>query len=576
MLGIALAAERDGDRLIDLVLSGAKDLTNADGGTLYIRTDDDDLAVAARRSERLGENVGGTSGVAPTYPPIPLVLGTGASNHGDLAARAVHLGTTLHLPGDGLADAPDLLRRLDDQLGQRAVSVLTVPLKPRGGDAVGVLQLTNASDPVSGEAIPFAPDAVALAEALAAQAATALYNRELLLGQQRLFDAVVELVAGAIDAKSPYTGGHCERVPELALMLAEAADEETDGPLAPFHFRTEDEWREFRVGAWLHDCGKLTMPDHVIDKATKLEAVHNRLHEVRTRFEVLWRDAEIARLEAILSGGDAEAATRACAERQAQLVGDFAFVAACNEGGEGMADGDIARLHAIAGQQWARHFSDRIGLSHAERTRLAAVPEPPLPAWEPVLSNRPEHRVPWSAADRAAQADPRLTMKVPAYKQDLGELHNLAVRRGTLTEEDRFTVNGHIVQTIRMLETLPYPRSMRRVPEYAGTHHETMRGDGYPFGLGAGQLSVPARIMAVADIFEALTAADRPYKPPMRLSQAVEILDRFAADGHVDPEIVRLFLRHDLHRRYAERFLAPEQIDEVDVARYLRATPTPA
>ena len=393
----------------------------------------------------------------------------------------------------------------------------------------------------------------------------------------------------SIDAKSSHTGGHCARVPELALMLAREAERESSGPLAPFRFASEAEWREFRIGAWLHDCGKVTTPDFVVDKATKLETLHNRIHEIRTRFEVLLRDARIARLEGELAGGDPEALERTYRERQAELEEQFAFVAACNVGQEAMDREHIDRLRQIGSQGWRRHFDDSLGLSWQELELLRPGPAVPgvddtagmvgtaTPAAgiesgvpERLLADQPWHRIPRRASD-IPDASHGFRMAVPELLYNHGELHNLSIISGTLNSEERYKINEHIVQTILMLEALPLPSDLARVPEYAGTHHETVSGSGYPRGLKGDELSIPARIMAIADIFEALTAPDRPYKKAKSLSQSVAILAGFRDRGHIDADLFDLFLRRGVHRAYAERFLRPEQIDSVDESQYLRA-----
>jgi HD-GYP domain-containing protein (c-di-GMP phosphodiesterase class II) len=459
-------------------------------------------------------------------------------------------------------------KAFSEESGFRTISMLTVPLSPRDGEVIGVLQLLNALDPVTGAVVPFPPELMGFIEAVASQSAVALENQNLLDAQQALFDALLQLIAGAVDAKSAYTGGHCARVPELAMMLAEAVGEVETGPLAGHGFKTDDEWREFRIGAWLHDCGKVTTPEYVVDKATKLETLYNRIHEVRTRFEVLLRDARIERLEAIIAGTPVAEADAALEARSAQLEDDFAFVAKCNIGGEFMSPESIERIGRIGAQTWLRCFDDRLGLSAEERTRLGDTPPPALPAEERLLADKPWHRVPRPPAP-ALDARHGFRLAPPEHLYDFGEIHNLSVKRGTITDEERFKINEHIIQTIVMLEALPLPRRLRRVPEYAGTHHETLTGSGYPRGLTANELSVPARIMAIADIFEALTAADRPYKAAKTLSESVEILAGFKTRGHIDPDLFDLFLTRGLHRAYGERFLKPEQMDEVEVSRFV-------
>jgi HD-GYP domain-containing protein (c-di-GMP phosphodiesterase class II) len=381
---------------------------------------------------------------------------------------------------------------------------------------------------------------------------------------EALFTAVTELLAGTIDAKSPYTGGHCKRVPVLARMLAEAAHESQEPPFADFRMDTEDKRREFEVAAWLHDCGKITTPEHVVDKATKLETIYNRIHEVRMRFEVLLRDAEIEYFRNVAAGGDESELRAGLEAERARITADFAFVAECNIGGEAMDDARIARLREIAERTWTRRLDDRLGISRAEadaKGREASV----TPAVEHVLADKAEHVIPRHKADPYEGNAHGFNMVVPEHERNLGELYNLGIRRGTLTAEERFTINEHIVQTILMLKRLPFPPHMRDVAEIAGSHHETMDGTGYPRGLRREDMSIPARIMAIADIFEALTAADRPYKKSKTFSESLRIMSGMRDKGHIDADLFELFLRSGVFRAYAERYLDPMQMDEVDL-----------
>ncbi|HDS1786821.1 cache domain-containing protein [Pseudomonas putida] len=410
-------------------------------------------------------------------------------------------------------------------------------------------------------------------EELSGVAAVAIETRQSVEAQQRLLDAMIKLLADAIDAKSPYTGGHCERVPQLAQMLLDQAVSADSGPFASFSM-TEAERYEFRVAAWLHDCGKVTSPEYVVDKATKLETLYNRIHEVRMRFEVLWRDAELAYWQGLASGADQQVLKAALQRSQAELQDDFAFVAQANIGGEFMQDTDIQRLQVIGKRRWLRHFDNRLGISRDEAERLVGVPQPALPTEEPLLADRPEHCVPWGTrTPPVVKDDPRniwgFDMHLPGHASNHGELYNLSIRRGTLTDEERFKINEHIVQTIIMLSALPLPRQLKRVPDIAGNHHEKMNGSGYPRRLGGQDLGIAERVMAIADIFEALTAADRPYKPPKTLSESVKILVAMAREGHVDGQLLQLFLSSGVYRQYAERFLRTEQIDEVDEVYWL-------
>lgn len=443
---------------------------------------------------------------------------------------------------------------------ENAGDMLAVPLETLDKEFVGVLVL-GLRHVLPPEGVSQRDPVVAFIEALSSTAAVAIETRRLVEGQRELLEAMIQLLAGAIDAKSPYTGGHCQRVPELTRMLAEAADAERSGSLRDF--RLTPALREaVHIGAWLHDCGKITTPEHVVDKATKLETIHNRIHEIRTRFEVLKRDVEIAFWKARAVGEPDEQALAALHDELARLDAEFAFVAACNVGNEGMDDSSIERLRRIGARSWQRTLDNRLGLSQEETLRLSRVPVTPLPVTEQLLADRPEQLVPRPPQEHHAAGNRwGFRLEVPELLFNHGELYNLTVRRGTLTAEERYLINEHIVQTIVMLSRLPFPRHLQAVPEIAGGHHERMDGRGYPRCLRGDQMSVPARIIAIADVFEALTASDRPYKPARSLSEALDIMARMAREGHLDEELFALFLRSGIYSDYARRFLRPDQID---------------
>ncbi|MDW8469184.1 MAG: HD domain-containing phosphohydrolase [Burkholderiales bacterium] len=520
-IGASLSAERDLTRLLESILDAAKNITRADGGTLYRVTEEGTLRFEIVRTTSLGYHLGGTSGNPVPFYPIHLVGRDGKPNHSMVAAYAALTGQTVNIPDAYAAEGFDFTgtRNFDRKTGYRSKSFLTVPMKNHENEIIGVLQLINAIDPATGEIVPFSASDQRLAESLASQAAIALTNRMLIKQLEELFESFISLINLAIDEKSPYTGGHCQRVPVLTMMLAEAAHETQEGPLASFTMTDKDRY-ELKIAGLLHDCGKVTTPVHVVDKATKLQTLFDRIHLIDTRFEVLKRDAEIALLKekaALAARGasraELDAADARYRERIRQLEDDRAFLRACNIGGEAMRDEDVERVHAIARYRW----TDVSG-----------------------------HEANFLSED---------------------ELKNLTIRRGTLTPEERQIINHHIVATIKMLEALPWPKHLKNVPEYAGGHHERMDGKGYPRGLTREQMSVQARIMGIADIFEALTAKDRPYKRGKTLSESLAILGRFALDGHIDPDLFDIFVRKKVYRRYAEMFLDKEQIDEVDEAK---------
>ena len=556
--GIELGREQDRLALLRKILFGGKELLNADAGTLYMVTDHKTLSFALRtKNDEL------PSFEIPLFDEfgaqVDKYMATWCANHNQpIIVDDVYTETRFDVSG---------AKKMDADTGYRTVSMLTVPLSPRDGEVIGVLQFLNACDPVTGTIVPFSPKLLRFVTAMAAQAAVALDNHQLIAAQRELLDAMIKLIAGAIDAKSHYTGGHCERVPELGIMLAEEACKVTEGPLADFRFATDDEWREFRIGAWLHDCGKVTTPEYVVDKASKLETIYNRIHEVRMRFEVMLRDAKIAQYEAVANGVNPQEAEVTYAARKTQLTDDYAFIAECNEGGEFMAPEKIERLKHIADETWQRNYDDRIGLAHEELARFQGEPGL-LPATEKLLADKSQHIIP---RIDLRSVDPKwgFKVKVPEYLYNYGEIYNLSVSRGTLTEEERFKINEHVMQSLIMLKQLPLPKGMKRIPGYAATHHETLIGTGYPCKLTEAELTVPMRIMAIADVFEALTASDRPYKKAKTLSESIKILSFMKKDKHVDPVLFDLFLTSGVYKRYAEKHLKPEQIDEVDISKFV-------
>jgi HD-GYP domain-containing protein (c-di-GMP phosphodiesterase class II) len=505
-IGASLSAERDLNRLLETILTAAKSITRADGGTLYRLTEERTLRFEILRTSSLKYYLGGTTGNAVPFYPIHLMGKDGKPNHSMVAAYAALTGKTVNIADAYTADGFDFTgtRNFDKKTGYRSKSFLTVPMANHENEIIGVLQLINALDPKTGEIVPFSPSDQRLAESLASQAAIALTNRMLINQLEQLFESFINLINSAIDEKSPYTGGHCQRVPALTMMLAEAVNETEQGPLSDFHMSDKDRY-ELKIAGLLHDCGKVTTPVHVVDKATKLEAIYDRIHLIDTRFEILKRDAEIA----MLKDGSPEARA-AWRERLRQIEEDRMFLRAANIGGERMHEDDIERVKRIAEYRW----TDISG-----------------------------HEAKFLSED---------------------ELKNLTIRAGTLTAEERQIINHHIVATIKMLEALPWPRHLKNVPEYAGGHHERMDGKGYPRGLKREQMSVQARVMGIADIFEALTAKDRPYKKGKTLSESLEILGKFSLSGHIDPDLFDVFVRRKVYQRYAEMFLDQEQVDEVD------------
>ena len=530
----ALNSETRLERLLSVVLDDVAVATQARSGALYLFDPDNRVL---RRSQ-LRDGVHSRVEYAESL-----------SCEKDLTHPVVQVAwARTSIAGRIQPDAPELFAVALETLEKEFVGVL-------------VLELTRPVEPGDmGRRDPLA----AFVEALSSTAAVAIETRRLVDSQKALLEAMIQLLAGAIDAKSPYTGGHCQRVPELTRMLAEAAHASQDEPFRSFHLSDEDR-EAVHIGAWLHDCGKITTPEYVVDKATKLESLYNRIHEVRMRFEVLKRDAEITFWKSHCSNAPEAAAQAGLRAIWATLDEEFAFVAECNKGGEFLDQQKVDRLRTIAGRTWQRTLDDRLGLSRDEERLLQDVLLPRLPVTESLLADKPEHRVPRPPGEIIAADNPwGFQLDVPQYKFNRGEVYNLSVSRGTLTPEERYLVNDHIAQTIMMLGRLPFPRHLRAVPEIAGGHHERMDGRGYPKRLKGEDMSIPARIMAIVDVFEALTAADRPYKPPKKLSESLSIMARMARELHLDADLFRLFISSGVYMEYANRYLLPEQIDMVD------------
>jgi len=524
-IGAALSHERDINRLLEIILVAAKNITHADGGTLYRTTEDGkSLRFEILRNDSLGIALGGTSGNPITFPNLPLAKEDGSPNNAMISAYAAIHGETVNIADAYQAEGFDFsgTRKFDQGTGYRSQSFLTVPMRNHEKSIIGVLQLLNCTDPETKKVVPFSMADQRLAESLASQAAIALSNRQLIVQLEELFIAFINLINLAIDEKSPYTAGHCVRVPVLTMMLAEAAAEaaaEPGHPLAGFVMDEQDR-SELKIAGLLHDCGKVTTPVHVVDKATKLETIYDRIHNIDTRFEVIKRDAEIATLRAQLAlRAQSDAAAEAKLEEDLsskleQINADREFIRRTNTGGEFMRDADLARVQTIAAAyRWRDPSGTEVDFLSAEETE------------------------------------------------------NLSIRAGTLTGAERDVINHHIVATIRMLEELPWPKNLKNVPEYAGGHHERMDGKGYPRGLKREDMSVQARVMGIADIFEALTARDRPYKKGKTLSDSLNILGKMKEGGHVDPDLFDVFIRSKVYLKYAHEYLEPQQIDEIDEAK---------
>ena len=517
---IELASTNDTQEIIERILHEAKSLTHSEGGTLYLMDTDAEkgptLNFEIINNDKLDIHMGGKEGAHIPFPGIPLTEEDGQLNEHNVAAYSANSKKVVNIPDVYLSKDFDFsgARKFDEQTHYRTKSVLTLPLLNHQQDVIGVLQLINSRHPDTDHVIPFSERYIPLLKGLALYAAIALNNQILVQDLKNLLDAFIRAIAKAIDAKSPHTSGHCQRVPMIMELIAEAGCE--DQTLFKEFTLDEDEWYELRVSAWMHDCGKLATPDTVLNKSKKLEKMMDGMATVEARFATLKQSKKVEYLAALIAQPESQ---KTLLEHYEQCIkdidNDLEFIRVSNKGGEFMKEESKQRVIEIAKLQWV----DANGESQCMLNEV--------------------------------------------------EVYNLCIERGTLTMEERQIINNHMTVTIDMLEELPFPKNLKRVPEYAGGHHEKMNGSGFPRGLKRDQMSIPARMMAIADIFEALTAKDRPYKDPMKISLSLTIMKRMVQDEHIDPDLYELFVRGRVWEKYAKRVLSPDQLDITDIEPYL-------
>lgn len=533
--------------IIEKVMRVARKACDADGCFFFSVSDNKYINLEYSRVNSLNVGISGTENMAffPSVflPDVKNCSRKAPSEYCALNREIINSPNIFQTTGIDT----DLIAKFDDANNYSTISLLAIPLVDRKDNLLGVAQFTNAKD-ANGKIISFTTEAQKVVLSVCKLITIALENKNQKEAYSQLLESFIEVLARAIDAKSPYTGSHCQRVPIIARLLATAAVQETTGNLKTFEM-SPDDWYTLHIASWLHDCGKVTTPEYIVDKATKLETIFNRIHEIRNRFEILRRDAHIEYLQKRLNNIDTKQHLQAeFVAKVKQLEEDFAFVAKCNTGDIELNDRDIARLEQISQIQFVRYFNRMLGLSWAERDNVENKDFYVHPARENLLQNRKDQIF-------------------GPYNR--GELYNLEIRRGTINKEERDKINEHIVVTIDMLKALPFPKELSKVVEYAGAHHERIDGKGYPNGLTGDQMSVPAKIMAIADIFEALTANDRPYKEPKKLSEVLRIMQQMKHNGHIDPDLYDVFIRSKVYQDYAEQYMDKNQIDEVTPEDYL-------
>ena len=522
-IGLSLSRENDINVIFELIMEEARHITHADGRTLYMKSDDGkSMRFEIVRNDSMKTIMGGTSRVEITWPAPPLFDKAGNPNHKNVVSYAAHTGETINVKDAYVEEGFDFsgAKDMDKSTGYHSKSFLTVPLKNHEDEIIGVMQLLNSIDQKTGEVQSFSSEMQEQVESLASQGAVALTNKRLVAELKNLFESFIKLIATAIDKKSPYTGGHCERVPEIAMLLADAVEKTKSGKYKDFAM-TEEERYELFIASWLHDCGKVATPPHVVDKGVKLETITDRIEVVDTRFEVLKRDAEMEFLNKQIKflkngtkNGVLNKAKSDLGKTIKQLNDDQAFIQKTNHGGEFMEPNDQERVADIGKYKW-----------NLKGKKINFL--------------------------------------------DKTDIRNLQIPKGTLLPEEREIINDHIVITIDMLEKLPYPKNLRNVPEFAGGHHEKLDGTGYPKGLKEEEMSTQAKIMAIADIYEALTAEDRPYKDGKKLSQAMRIMGYMKNDYHIDKDLFKIFVKSGVYKQYAEKYLSDDQLDDIDEASVL-------
>lgn len=500
-IGIALSGEKDINNFFKLILDGAIYFTNADAGTIYTVSEDQKNLDFKVICTRSKNLQLGTADVSK-WPPVPLFDQTGEKRMQNFVSYVVHTGEPLSIDDVYHQDVFDNsgTKKYDAGNDYHSKSMAAIPLKNHENEVLGVIQLINAMDD-KGNILPFSQENITMLSSLASQAAIAISNKELIRSLEKLLYQFIQSIARAIDRKSKNTGGHVLRVATLSEQLSHKIQE--DNQYYPDLHYSEEELQEISLAGWMHDVGKITTPVYVQDKAKKLETIFDRIEMVLARFEMV---QAVIQKDLVLAQGNLQEELK----KKLALIDEYKeFVIICNTGGEFMSDEDLAKLDEIRD---FRHNSDNR---------------------EYFLITENEHK-------------------------------NLSIRRGTLLWEEILKMREHATVTAEMLSELTFPRKFKNVPLYASSHHEKLNGNGYPYQLSEADLPVQARIIAVADVFEALTASDRPYKPGKTLSETFRILGFMAKDKDIDAKLLNLLIDSGLYLDYAKKYLKPEQIDDVD------------
>ena len=498
-IGRALSGVQDLNTLLEMIVDQARHFTNADAGTLYI-VENNTLRFQIVQNDSLKIRMGGKSGGTIPFPPVEL-------KETNVSAFVALKGISVNIPDVYDTDLFDFTgpKKFDQSTGYRSKSMLVVPLRNHENDVIGVLQLLNATNPISNEVIAFSQDYENLSESLASQAAVSITNAKLIANMTELFEAFVKVMATAIDEKSPVTGGHIRRVAELTLTMAEVIHDLDEG-----HFKDKtfspDQMYELRIAAYMHDIGKVTSPVEIVEKAKKLQTIFDRIQYVRLRMAYISQKIELegqeAKIKILQNGSSPEklnSIEKETLEKLIEIEEILKFINKCNEPGEFLDDEILVRLKEVS-----------------EKTYI----------------------------DDAGEQQPFLTAD---------ELVNLSIRRGSITEKERQKMQGHAAVTLKMLKQIPFTKKLKNIPDFAGAHHEFLNGKGYPLGLKGDEISFEGRLMAVTDIAEALTASDRPYKKAMPLETVYRILRSMVEGEELDPNLVELFIEKEVYKIYQKK-----------------------
>ena len=495
-IGRALSAERDLNTLLEKIVDQARNFTHADACTLYI-VEDQKLRFEIVQNDRMSIRMGGKTGEAIPFPPVEL-------KESNVSAFVALKGVPVNIPDVYDTDLFDFTgpKEFDKVTGYRSQSMLVIPMRNHEDDVIGVLQLMNAIDPETGNVIPFSPDFESMTESLASQAAVAITNVKLIDDMENLFESFVQVMATAIDEKSPVTGGHIRRVANMTMVMAEKLHNKKKGKFKDIHYSPE-RFHELRIAAWMHDIGKVTTPVEIIEKGKKLQTIFDRINYVDLRMQYIiqktrmeWMQGKTDLLIQGASLGKIEELEIEVTKKLDELKEIRKFILFCNQPTEFLEEDKIKRLQEIAG----RTYEDEDG-------NLCNFLTP-------------------------------------------DELENLSIRKGSITEAERQIMKNHAKITLHMLGQIPFTKKLKNIPNFAGAHHEFINGKGYPLGLKGDEIPFEGKLMAVTDVAEALTASDRPYKKAMPLDNVYRILRTMADDEKLDHDLVEFFIEEKVYEQY--------------------------